>query len=96
MEDLFNKYRLSEWPLVGCGRAYKPVALGLSQVVEIKHGHGDWVAMASGRLPSLLSDALKKAIHLKMRTTVDGTDPAEVYNILPNCFPNDAQDGELE
>ena len=49
-----------------------------------------------GRLPSLLSDALKKAIHFKMRTTVDGTDPAEVYDRLPNCFPNVAQGGELE
>ena len=80
------------WPIIGCGRKFRPFANGCSMVVELdEKGNGnpkDFVAMAADRLPDLVDNAVKKARWLTLRGFMKNSKNVhELFKLIPVTLP---------
>ena len=74
------------WPMVGCGRQYKPWAFGQAMLVEYRDYGGQWKCFMADLIPDLLEDAIKS--HQAVFTgALAAATPEQVYNLIPRVDP---------
>jgi len=75
----------SKWPVVGCGKLYKPWADGAGMVVEYKGGEG-WKAFRADLIPEILDDCIKKK-QVEFNRAGQCLTPEDVYDLIPRTYP---------
>ena len=80
------------WPIVGCGRKFRPWRNGCSMVVELdEKGQGnpkDFVAMVADRLPELVDNAVKKARWTTLRKFMQKSKNVhDLFKLIPVTLP---------